>query len=173
MAAKLKVFSWSDGLHVWSVATTSRPKALEAWGATQDLFKTGMAAELEGGEDYDAALKAPGKVLERTLDVSVEDGPKPKTAAAKMGVKPKLTVVRDKPKGPPKGAVKAAAKAEAALAALDEKQGKAMRAAVKAAARAEAALDAARDTERKLASKHRKARDKAVLAVKDAKSRLA
>ena len=29
--AKLKVFAWSNGLKTYAVATTSRPKALEAW----------------------------------------------------------------------------------------------------------------------------------------------
>lgn len=175
MAAKLKVFSWSDGLHSWSVATTSRLKALEAWGATQDLFKTGMAAELEGGPEFEAAMAAPGEVIERMLDVVVEDEPaKPKAkTSAKAGVgKPKLTVIRNTRKAPPKGAAKAAKKAEAALAVLDDKQGKAQRAAVKAVAKAEAALDAARETERKLAAKHKKARARASLAVKDAQARL-
>ncbi|HEX7885706.1 MAG TPA: hypothetical protein VF474_06990 [Phenylobacterium sp.] len=41
MAARPKVFVTSDGLTDYVVATTSRPKALEA----QDLFKTGLAYE--------------------------------------------------------------------------------------------------------------------------------
>lgn len=63
--AKLKVFSWSDGFHAFTVATTSRPKALEAWGSGQDLFATGLAKQITSGPDHDAALKAPGEVIER------------------------------------------------------------------------------------------------------------
>ena len=71
MAAKLKVFTWSDGFHAFTVAASSRPKALEAWGATQDLFKTGLAHEVEEGADRDAALASPGAVISRGLSVDV------------------------------------------------------------------------------------------------------
>ena len=43
MAAKLKVFRYSDGFHAWTVAASSRPKALAAWGVKRDLFKDGSA----------------------------------------------------------------------------------------------------------------------------------
>lgn len=71
MAAKLKVFAWSDGFHAFTVATTSRPKALEAWGSKQDLFATGLARPLTGGPDYDAALAAPGEVITRSLAIDL------------------------------------------------------------------------------------------------------
>lgn len=71
MAAKLKVFTWSDGFHAFTVATSSRPKALEAWGSKQDLFATGLASQLSGGPDYDAALASPGEVIERGLTIDV------------------------------------------------------------------------------------------------------
>jgi hypothetical protein len=71
MAAKLKVFTWSDGFHAFTVATTSRPKALEAWGSRQNLFASGLASQLTGGPDYDAALAAPGFVIERGLAVDI------------------------------------------------------------------------------------------------------
>ena len=47
MAARLKVFATSDGLTEYVVAATSRPKALAAWGVRQDLFKEGVAREVE------------------------------------------------------------------------------------------------------------------------------
>jgi len=65
MAPRLKVFSWSDGFHAYTVATGSRPKALAAWGVQQDLFKSGLAHELTSGADYHAALKTPGQVVRR------------------------------------------------------------------------------------------------------------
>jgi len=71
MAAKLKVFTWSDGFHAFTVATTSRPKALEAWGSRQDLFASGLASPLTEGPDFDAALASPGQVIERGLAVDI------------------------------------------------------------------------------------------------------
>jgi len=71
MAAKLKVFTWSDGFHAFTVATSSRPKALDAWGSKQDLFATGLASQLTGGPDYEAALASPGEVVERGLTIDV------------------------------------------------------------------------------------------------------
>ena len=69
--AKLKVFTWSDGFHAYTVATTSRAKALAAWGVTRDLFKDGDASELSAGVDRDAALAQPGETIRRGLSVDV------------------------------------------------------------------------------------------------------
>lgn len=104
MAPRLKVFTWSDGFHAFSVATSSRPKALEAWGSKQDLFATGLASELSGGPDYDAALASPGEVVERglTIDIGKISKPKPRTSA-----------------GPSKARRQKVAKLEAALEGLD------------------------------------------------------
>ena len=84
MAARLKVFTWSDGFHAFTVAASSRPTALEAWGSRQDLFATGLASELSGGPDYEAALAAPGEVIQRgqAIDVGkIAKAPRPKKAA--------------------------------------------------------------------------------------------
>ena len=84
MAQRLKVFTWSDGFHAFSVAVSSRPKALEAWGSKQDLFATGLASELTGGPDHEAALAAPGEVIERGLSIDIGKigkAAKPKTVA--------------------------------------------------------------------------------------------
>lgn len=104
MAPRLKVFTWSDGFHAFSVATSSRPKALEAWGSKQDLFATGLASELSGGPDYGAALASPGEVVERglTIDIGKISKPKPRVSA-----------------GPSKAAREKAAKLEATLERLD------------------------------------------------------
>ena len=71
MAPRLKVFTWSDGFHAYTVAATSRPKALAAWGIGQDIFQSGLAREIKSGPDHDAALAMPGQVVERgeTVDV--------------------------------------------------------------------------------------------------------
>ncbi len=83
MALKLKVFTWSDGFHAFTVAASSRPKALEAWGSKQDLFATGLATQLAGGPDYEAALASPGDVITRGLaiDVGKISKARPKKAA--------------------------------------------------------------------------------------------
>ncbi|MDI1326410.1 MAG: hypothetical protein PSV23_06365 [Brevundimonas sp.] len=67
----MKVFSYSDGFHSWTVAATSRAKALEAWGVKRDLFKDGSAVEAAEGPDKAAALKAPGELIERGLSVDI------------------------------------------------------------------------------------------------------
>lgn len=106
MAGKLKVFTWSDGFHAFTVATTSRPKALEAWGSKQDLFATGLASQLTGGPDYDAALASPGEVVERGLPIDVGKIGKAKPA---------------KPRGTSKAKAARIEKLKTALADLDER----------------------------------------------------
>lgn len=63
MARKLKVFCWSDGLHDYTVAASSRAKALAAWDVGRDLFKDGTAREIADGRARDAALDAPETVV--------------------------------------------------------------------------------------------------------------
>jgi len=85
MARALKVFSYSDGFHSWTVAATSRARALEAWGVKRDLFKDGSAVEAAEGPDREAALKAPGELIERGLSVDI--GKVEKTRAPRAPVK--------------------------------------------------------------------------------------
>jgi len=106
MAVKLKVFTWSDGFHAFTVATTSRPKALEAWGSKQDLFATGLASQLSGGPDYEAAMASPGEVIERGLAIDVGKFARAKSAKAR---------------GPSKAKAAKIEKLQAALADLDER----------------------------------------------------
>lgn len=137
MAAKLKVFTWSNGFHAFTGAATSRPKALAAWGVDQDLFKTGLAHELEEGDDREAALASPGAVISRGLSVNVGKTEKRKP----------------KPNAKAKAKLKAL---EAELEALDAEQAQA----VQALDDRQAALDAER---RKLTAAQDKAR-KALLS---------
>ena len=71
MAPRLKVFEWSDGFHRFTVAASSRPRALAAWGIQQDIFASGLAREVADGEDEAAARARPGEVIERGLAVDV------------------------------------------------------------------------------------------------------
>ncbi|MBL8773497.1 MAG: hypothetical protein JNK30_19080 [Phenylobacterium sp.] len=108
MAAKLKVFVTSDGLTDYVVATTSRPKALAAWGSRQDLFKTGLAHETDDPEVAEAARARPGEVLRRPAG----------SRAALAKLKPAKRVAKAAP-GPSKAALKRLAGAEARLAAAE------------------------------------------------------
>ncbi len=103
MAARLKVFVTSDGLTDYVVAASSRPKALAAWGAHQDLFKTGGARETDDPALVKAALAQAGEVLRRPTDAKI-----PPTKAVKPA----------KPKGPSKSALKKVADLEVRLEAL-------------------------------------------------------
>ena len=112
MAARLKVFVTSDGLTDYVVAATSKPKALEAWGSHQDLFKTGLAHETDDAALVKAASAQPGQVLKR--------------AAGSRATLEKLKAARPKPepkpKGPSKAALKKVADLEARLVTLSAEQ---------------------------------------------------
>jgi hypothetical protein len=107
MAARLKVFCWSDGLHAYTVATSSRAKALAAWGFNRDLFKDGEAAEIKAGADYDRALASPGVTIKRGLGVSAGE------VEALKAPRPER-----KPPEPSKADVARVARLETELAAL-------------------------------------------------------
>lgn len=83
MAPRLKVFSWSDGFHAFSVAVSSRQKALDAWGIGRDIFKDGLAREVTEGLDHAAALKSPGELIQRGLAVDIGKATPRKAAKAK------------------------------------------------------------------------------------------
>jgi hypothetical protein len=86
MARAPKVFTWSDGFHRYTVAATSRAKALAAWETDRDLFKEGVAQEAPDAPDARAALAAPGAVIRRAeggLKSAVEKLPKPRPASKK------------------------------------------------------------------------------------------
>lgn len=106
MAAKLKVFVTSDGLTDYIVATTSRPKALAAWGVHQDLFKAGQAREADDAALVEAASASPGVVVER---------PSASTLKAL-----KTTPKKPAKTAPSKAAVRQVKDLEARLAALEE-----------------------------------------------------
>lgn len=110
MAARLKVFVTSDGLTDYVVAASSRPKALAAWGAHQDLFKTGGARETEDPALVKAAVAQPGEVLRRPADS--------KGALAKVAKAPKPA----KPKGPSKAALGKIEELERKLADLADRR---------------------------------------------------
>ena len=132
MAARLKVFVSSDGMTDYVVATTSRTKALAAWGSHQDLFKNGLARETDDPALARAARAQPGEVLRRPAGSRARLA---KLKAPKPSAKPKLAS---------KAALRKVADLEARLAAAD-----------RATARALGALE---DQRSKLEARHAKAR---------------
>lgn len=139
MAARLKVFVTSDGLTDYVVATTSRPKALEAWGSHQDLFKTGLARETDDAALVKAATAQPGEVLRRAAG----------SRATLEKLKPAKAPKPAKPAGPSKAALKKVADLEAQLAEADAAFAREVAALearqAKARARLEASLAKARE----------------------------
>ncbi|HEY8002622.1 MAG TPA: hypothetical protein VIE16_00235 [Phenylobacterium sp.] len=138
MAARLKVFVTSDGLTDYVVATSSRAKALAAWGIRQDAFKEGAAHETDDQALVKAATARPGEVLRR--------------AAGSRGELAKLKPAKPpKPSGPTKAQLKRVSELEARLAGLDAEHAKA-RAAIEseraALERRLQAIEARRDARR-------------------------
>ncbi|WP_454717750.1 hypothetical protein [Caulobacter segnis] len=112
MARAPRVFTWSDGFHRYTVAATSRAKALAAWETDRDLFKEGVAQEAPETPDAKAALAAPGAVIRRA------EGGLPAEVA-------KLSKAKPKPKKTDKAEVerkRKLAEAEAALEAAEAEQ---------------------------------------------------
>lgn len=128
MPPRLKVFVTSDGLTDFAVATSSKVKALAAWGVHQDLFKEGRAQETDDPELAAAAIARPGEVLRRPAG-SRETLAKLKPVELPKRVKPAKATMPlagpspppepEKPKGPSRATLKRLAELEARLAELD------------------------------------------------------
>jgi hypothetical protein len=124
MPPRLKVFVTSDGLTEYAVATTSKAKALAAWGVRQDLFKEGRARETDDPELAAAAIATPGEVLRRSAGneaalAKLKAAKPAKKAKAAKPSKPEKPPKPEKPKGPSKAALKRIAELEARLEALE------------------------------------------------------
>lgn len=67
MPRKLKVFQTSQGFFDLAIAAPSMKAALEAWGASSNLFHQGFAQESEDDAVIAAAMAKPGIVLRRPV----------------------------------------------------------------------------------------------------------
>jgi hypothetical protein len=115
---KLKVFKTPIGFHDAFVAAPSRKAALEAWGASTDLFSAGIAELATGiGEGAKAALARPGTVV-RVARGGETDRPSPQPSPAGGRGGKAAKPARRKPR-PSRAALD---KAEAAIAGLEDKQ---------------------------------------------------
>lgn len=136
--ARLKVFITSDGLTDYVVATTSKGKALAAWGVRQDVFKEGSARETDDPALVKAATANPGEVLRRPAGTREELAKLKPATAAKVA-------------GPTKAQLKRVADLEAKLADLDaahEQEAAALEAERAALDRREEALHAKHEASR-------------------------
>jgi colicin import membrane protein len=67
MPRKLKVYQTSQGFYDLALAAPSMKAALEAWGASSNLFHQGFAKESDDSDVITAAMEKPGIVLKRPV----------------------------------------------------------------------------------------------------------
>jgi colicin import membrane protein len=67
MPRKLKVYQTSQGFYDLALAAPSMKAALEAWGASSNLFHQGFAKESDDSDVIAAAMANPGIVLKRPV----------------------------------------------------------------------------------------------------------
>jgi colicin import membrane protein len=70
MARKLKTYLTSQGFFDLAIAAPSMKAALEAWGASSNLFHQGFAHEADDPKIIKATLAKPGVVLKRPVGTS-------------------------------------------------------------------------------------------------------
>jgi hypothetical protein len=122
------VFCTSTGLTTSAVAVSSKAKALEAFGTTQDLFKQGLASETSDAELVQAALARPGEVITRSaldpsaLEAALAAAPKPARKARDKGAKGKAEPPPTARRGPPPALVARVRRLEERLAELEQRR---------------------------------------------------
>ena len=70
MARKLKTYVTSQGFYDLAVAAPSMKAALEAWGASSNLFHQGFAKETRDSKIIAATMAKPGSILQRPVGTS-------------------------------------------------------------------------------------------------------
>ena len=67
MARKLKTYQTSLGFFDEAIAAPSMKAALEAWGTKTNLFRQGVAKEVDDPEVIAATMRKPGVILRRPV----------------------------------------------------------------------------------------------------------
>jgi|GEM_PF-427161 len=70
MPRKLKTYQASQGFYDLAIAAPSMKAALEAWGASSNLFHQGFAKEVDDEDVIAATMEKPGVVLQRPVGSS-------------------------------------------------------------------------------------------------------
>jgi hypothetical protein len=167
-ARKLKTYQTSLGFYDQAIAAPSMKAALEAWGASSNLFHQGAAKETDDPDIVAATLAKPGIVLRRPVG---SDGPFTESAELPTDLAEDDSKARSKPKRksakrPAKTAKKSAKKsAKTPSRKLDDQ---AARKAAAAFEKEERRREAARRKEEAARAKQRARRDKAVAAAEAA-----
>jgi len=159
---KLKTYQTSLGFFDQAIAAPSMKAALEAWGASSNLFHQGAAKETDDPDIVAATLAKPGVVLRRPVG---SDGPFTESAELPTD----LAEDDSKPKRKTKPKTKRPAKkAKSAKKASRQPDDQAARKAAAAFEKEERRREAARAKEEAARAKERARRDKAVAAAEAA-----
>ncbi|MGT2500348.1 cell envelope biogenesis protein TolA [Bradyrhizobium guangxiense] len=157
---KLKTYQTSLGFYDQAIAAPSMKAALEAWGASSNLFHQGAAKETDDPDIVAATLAKPGVVLRRPVG---SDGPFTESAELPSDLAEDDSRPKRKPgKHPAKTAKKSATKPSRKL------DDQAARKAAAAFEKEERRREAARRKEEAARAKERARRDKAVAAAEAA-----
>ncbi|MGL9617931.1 cell envelope biogenesis protein TolA [Bradyrhizobium sp. U531] len=175
---KLKTYQTSLGFYDQAVAAPSMKAALEAWGASSNLFHQGAATETDDPAIVKATLAKPGVVLRRPVG---SDGPFTESAALPTDLgegeeRPRRKAkTKVKPKTKPNAKSKTKARSEQPPAKTARKDAKvdaeAARKAAAAFEKEERRREAARRKEEAARAKERARRDKAVASAEAALDR--
>ena len=130
-AKRLKVFRTATGFHDAYVAAPSKKAALEAWGASNDLFAIGAAEIVTDPALTAAPLAAPGEVIRKSrgslaeqlaaLPPSKANASPARKTEAEADAKPAKPARKPKPKPPPSRATLDELEAEQAALAEEAK----------------------------------------------------
>lgn len=163
---KLKVYSTPIGFHDAFVAAPSQKAALEAWGASTNLFSQGSAHVVTDPKLAKIPLEHPGQVIKVSRGSHAEQlAALAKQEPPKRRAEPEVDIVPKKAKKrPPKPNRSALTKAEDALDALREKQDAEM-------AKLERQIDALEKRRREMKHNQERERDKAQNRISDERAR--
>lgn len=155
---KLKTYQTSLGFYDQAVAAPSMKAALEAWGASSNLFHQGVAKETDDPDIVAATLASPGVVLRRPVG---SDGPFTESAELPTD----LADGEAKPKRKPKPSKRPSKTAKTPPRKIDDRQA---REAAAAFEKEERRREAERRKEEAARAKERARRDKAVASAQAA-----
>lgn len=155
---KLKTYQTSLGFYDQAVAAPSMKAALEAWGASSNLFHQGVAKETDDPDIVAATMASPGVVLRRPVG---SDGPFTESAELPTD----LGDGEARPKRKPKPSKRPAKTAKTPSRKIDDRQA---REAAAAFEKEERRREAERRKEETARAKERARRDKAVASTKAA-----
>ncbi|MCK1759207.1 cell envelope biogenesis protein TolA [Bradyrhizobium sp. 137] len=155
---KLKSYQTSLGFYDQAVAAPSMKAALEAWGASSNLFHQGVAKETDDPDIVAATMASPGVVLRRPVG---SDGPFTESAELPTD----LGDGEARPKRKPKPSKRPAKTAKTPSRKIDDRQA---REAAAAFEKEERRREAERRKEETARAKERARRDKAVASTQAA-----